>query len=102
MREAPRHTVSRVPMTEARNALGQLAQRVHLGGEYFILEKDGVPVAGLMGADELEDYLELRDPEVKARIRQARLDIEAGLVRPARSLLEELKSQSRSSRARHE
>jgi len=28
-----------------------------LNREYFILEKDGIPVAGIMNVDELEDYL---------------------------------------------
>ena len=84
--------VSRLPMTTARINLGQLAKRVHLSGEYFILEKDGIPIMGIMGADELEDYLELRDPKVKAQIEQSNLDVKAGQVRPASSLLQELKS----------
>ena len=44
--------VNRIPITEARVNLGAVVKRVHLNGEYFILEKDGIPVAGIMGADE--------------------------------------------------
>jgi hypothetical protein len=55
--------VSRLPITQARVNLGQVAKRAHVGGEYFILEKDGIPVIGIMDAGELEDYLELRDPQ---------------------------------------
>ena len=58
--------------------LGQLVKRVHVNKEYFILEKDGIPVVGIMDADEMEDYLELRDPKVKAQIRQSNLDVRAG------------------------
>lgn len=47
--------VHRIPMTEARINLGQLAKRAHVNNEYFILEKDGIPVIGIMDADELED-----------------------------------------------
>ena len=41
---------------KARINLGQVVRRVVRKTEYFILEKDGIPVAGIMGADELEDY----------------------------------------------
>ena len=47
-----------------------------------------------MDADELEDYLELRDPEVKAQIRQSNLDIRTGRTRPAEDLLHELNANS--------
>ena len=84
--------VNRLPITKARINLGQLAKRAHLNHEYFILEKDGIPVIGIMDADELEDYLELRDPNVRAQIRQSNLDIRAGRTRPAKDLLQDLKS----------
>ena len=63
--------VNRIPITQARVNLGAVVKRVRLNGEYFILEKDGIPVAGIMGADELEDYLELRDPAVRDQIGRA-------------------------------
>jgi hypothetical protein len=91
--------VNHLPITKARINLGQLAKRAHLNGEYFILEKDGIPVVGIMAADELEDYLELRDPKVKAQIRQSNLDIRTGRTRPAEDVLQELKARpSKSSR----
>ena len=52
--------VTRIPITEARVNLGAVVKRVHLKGEYFIIEKDGIPIAGMMPAGELEDYLALR------------------------------------------
>jgi hypothetical protein len=63
--------------------------------EYFILEKDGIPVIGLMDADEMEDYLELRDPKVNAQIRQSNLDVRAGRSKPADVLLKRLTSRHR-------
>ena len=83
--------VNRIPITEARVNLGAVVKRVHLNGEYFILEKDGIPIAGIMGADELEDYLELRDPKVREHIRKSHEDFLAGKSRPAEQLLGELK-----------
>lgn len=90
MRKPSTATVNRMPITKARIHLGQVAKRAHLNNEYFILEKDGIPVIGIMDADELEDYLELRNPVVKAQIRQSNRDIRAGRTRPAEALLHEL------------
>ena len=90
MRKPPTRMVNRLPITKARINLGQLAKRAHLHNEYFILEKDGIPVIGIMDADEMEDYLESRDPKVKAQIRQSNQDIRAGRTRPADEILHEL------------
>jgi PHD/YefM family antitoxin component YafN of YafNO toxin-antitoxin module len=65
-------------------------KRVHLNKEYVILEKDGIPLAGLIDIDEFEDYLELRDPKVRAIIRKGTEDFLAGRSRPAREVLAEL------------
>src|ERR1035437_3745122 len=83
-------TISILPITKARINLGQIALRAHNHNEYFILEKDGIPVIGIMAADELEDYLELRDPKVKASIAASQRDYLAGKTRPATALLAEL------------
>ena len=81
--------VNRIPITEARINLGAVVKRVRLNGEYFILEKDGIPIVGIMGADELEDYLELRDPKVQRFLKQSAQDVRAGRTRPASMLLAE-------------
>jgi PHD/YefM family antitoxin component YafN of YafNO toxin-antitoxin module len=91
--------VHRIPITKARVNLGAVVKRAHLNGEYFILEKDGIPIAGIMDADELEDYLELRDPKVKKQIAESRKDAEAGRVRDARQLLAELKGKRKGKKA---
>jgi antitoxin (DNA-binding transcriptional repressor) of toxin-antitoxin stability system len=84
--------VHRLPITEARINLGQVVKRAHLNNEYFILEKDGIPVAGIMGAEEMEDYLEARDPAIRAQIAKSNADIAAGRTRPAGELLAELRA----------
>ena len=45
-----------------------------------------------MGADELEDYLQLRDRQTQRRIEESDADIRAARTRPARDLLLELRS----------
>src|SRR5438093_365618 len=85
--------IHRLPITKARINLGAVAKRAHLSGDYFILEKDGIPVAGIMSADELEDYLGLQNPTVQRAIAESNADIKAGRTRPAEDLLAELKKE---------
>jgi hypothetical protein len=79
--------INHIPITKARVNLGAVVKRAHLKGEYFILEKDGIPVAGIMDAGELEDYLELQDPKVGEHIRQSRQEFLAGKSRPIEEFL---------------
>jgi PHD/YefM family antitoxin component YafN of YafNO toxin-antitoxin module len=85
------HMIQRIPITQARINLGQVVRRAHLNREYFILEKDGIPVAGIMNADELEDYLEMRDPGIRAQIRRSQEDYRRGRARKAGAFLAELR-----------
>jgi PHD/YefM family antitoxin component YafN of YafNO toxin-antitoxin module len=82
--------VTTIPITKARISLGAVVKRVHLNKEYVILEKDGIPIAGLMDIDEFEDYLELRDPQIRALLKKGRQEYLAGKSRPAEELLREL------------
>jgi PHD/YefM family antitoxin component YafN of YafNO toxin-antitoxin module len=75
--------IHRLPITKARVNLGQVVKRAHVHKEYFILEKDGIPVAGILDAEELEDYLELQDPGVRRAIRESNANIAAGRIKPA-------------------
>lgn len=84
--------VHHMPITKARINLGQLAKRAHINNDYFILEKDGIPVLGLMSADELEDYLEVKNPEVNKIIAKSKTDIKSGKTHPASDLLKNLNS----------
>ena len=65
-------------------------KRVHLNKEYVILEKDGIPLAGVMDIDEFEDYLDLQDPKVSRIIEEGRQQYLAGKSRPAEQLLRTL------------
>ncbi len=70
--------------------LGAIIERVHSGKEYFILEKDGMPVAALIDIDEFEDYLETHDPAVKKIIDESNRDYLAGKARRADEFFAEL------------
>ena len=89
-KKAAKPMVTNIPITKARINLGALVKRVHLNKEYFILEKDGIPVAGLMNIDEFEDYLELQDPKVREHIRKSNQEYLAGKSRPMEEFLAEL------------
>ena len=85
--------VNHIAITKARINLGSLVKRAHLNGEYFILEKDGIPIAGIMNADEMEDYLDIHDPETIKEIQASKKDYEAGRFQDAFKLLDELKNE---------
>ena len=90
MTKRTKRKVTTMPITKARVNLGAVVRRVHLNKEYIILEKGGIPVVGLMDADELEDYLEVHDPKVQAQIEKSTQAYLAGKSRPAREFLAEL------------
>lgn len=83
--------INRMPITKARINLGQVARRAHVNREYFILEKDGIPVAGVLSADELEDYLEMQEPGLKAQIRKSAEEYRRGKRRDAGTFLTALR-----------
>jgi hypothetical protein len=84
--------VSRLPLTKARVNLGQVVRRVHVNREFFILEKDGIPVVGLMHVDDLEDYLEMQNRSVKGQIQTSAAEYRRGASRSASAFLAELKT----------
>jgi hypothetical protein len=86
--------VNRLPLTKARVNLGQVVRRVHVNREFFILEKDGIPVAGLMHVDDLEDYLEMQNRSVKEQIQTSAAEYRRGESRSAREFMAELKTPS--------
>ena len=90
---ANKPTVTRLPITKARVHFGAVVKRVHLNKEYIIIEKDGIPIAGLMDIDEFEDYLEQQDATVRKAIAASHTEYEAGKSRAATDLLSELADQ---------
>ena len=99
-RTQPLPGVQHIPITQARINLGALVKRVHLNKEYFILEKDGIPVAGIMDIVEFEDYLELQDPKVRKHIQKSKAEYLTGKSRPAAEFLEELRQAAGKKRKR--
>jgi PHD/YefM family antitoxin component YafN of YafNO toxin-antitoxin module len=83
--------VHTIPLTKARTNLGALIKTVYRNKEYIILEKDGIPVAGLMNIDEFEDYLELHDPATKKHIAKSTAGFLAGKSRPLDTFLATLR-----------
>lgn len=84
--------VSRISATDAKTRFGELIRRVQVGKEYIIVEKDGIPVLGILDADELEDYLDLQDEELQAQIAQGYREYKDGKTRPVEKILAEVRS----------
>ena len=85
--------VRRLSMADARASLSKIAKHAHVNGEYFFVGGNGAPMIGIMNAEEMEDYLELHDPAVQAKIEKSNEDIRAGRTRPAAQLLEEARKE---------
>ena len=91
MKKLSKRMVKHVPLTEVRRHLGEVIKRIRIDKDYFVLEKDGIPVAGLMDIDEFEDYLELHDPKVKKQIQKSYAEYKKGKARPAQEFLGKLR-----------
>jgi Antitoxin Phd_YefM, type II toxin-antitoxin system len=83
--------VHRIPLTKARINLGQVVRRAHVNREYFILEKDGIPVVGIMHVDDFEDYLDQQDESLKQQIKTGHQDYLAGRVRNVSEFMADLR-----------
>lgn len=55
-----------------------MVRRIHVNKEYAILEKDGIPIVGIIDIDELEDYLDVKNPELKKQIAEGYEEYRAG------------------------
>lgn len=86
--------VHRIPLTQARINLGQIVRRAHLNKECFILERDGVPVAGIMDVADMEDWLELQDPEMRKQIAEGYEEYRQGKTMPLDDFLTELRTKN--------
>lgn len=89
--------VARVSATEAKTHFGKLIRRVKLGQEYIIVERDGIPVLGILDADELEDYLDLHDEALKAQIHQGYREYQQEKSRPVEEVLAEVRERTKPS-----
>lgn len=83
--------ITTIPITKARINLGSIVRKAKLNKEYFILEKDGYPVAGIMNIDEFEDYLDAHNSDAKKSIRKSFLEYKSKKARPVKNFLKELK-----------
>lgn len=62
--------------------MGEGIKRVPLNKENFVLEKGGIPVAAILGIDEFEDWLEMKDSKIKEQIRRGYKEYKKGKTIP--------------------
>jgi PHD/YefM family antitoxin component YafN of YafNO toxin-antitoxin module len=89
-----------LPITKARINLGAVVKRIHFNKDYVILEKDGIPIAGMMDIDEFEDYLELKDPKAQRDLDKSNADVRAGRTRSVDDLLAEFQPRKKAQNSR--
>lgn len=92
--------VHHIPITKARINLGQVVRRAHLNRECFVLEKDGIPVAGLMNVDDMEDWLEQQDPSMRTQIAEGYAEYQEGDTTPLDAFITDVRKKSPGKRER--
>ena len=94
--------VRRLSIADARASLSKIAKDAHVNGNYFFVGGNGAPMIGIMDAEEMEDYLELRDPKVQREIQKSNEEYLAGKSRPFEDFLAELDGvKGKRSKSRH-
>lgn len=88
--------VRHISIAKARTTLDSIVRRAHKNKERFILEKDGVPVAGIIDVDELDDHLELHNAALKRQIKAGYKEYRAGKTRDAAAFIGELRNEAMS------
>ncbi len=87
--------VKTIPITKARINLGEVVKRVCLDKDSFVLEKGGIPVAAILDIDEFDDWLEIKDPELKEQIRQGHEEYKKGRVMPLDKFLVQIQTKKK-------
>lgn len=86
-----------ISLAKLRINLSSVIKQLVKKNERYIVEKDEIPVGVLINyqdyknmIEELEDYALMSDPDVIARIEEAKRDIKEGRVRPLEEFIKEL------------
>lgn len=76
-----------IAATQARTQLGDLLKKVSINKDCFVLEKDGIPIAGLLNIDAFEDFLDSQSDKTKEEIKKSYKEYKKGSSISARSLI---------------
>lgn len=79
-----------LPVTKARTNLGSVVRQAYLQKKSFVLEKSGIPVAGILGIEDFEDWLEVSDPSLKNEIQKGHREYKKGKTKPIAALLKSI------------
>jgi antitoxin (DNA-binding transcriptional repressor) of toxin-antitoxin stability system len=64
-------------------------------GTYVVLQKNGLPVAGIVDASDMEDFLELRDPSLNKQITKGYKEFNKGKATSGRTFLQSLQQKNK-------
>lgn len=57
----PADTTQKIPALQARTRFGEILKNVQSGHARYLVEKGGIPVAGIIGAEEFQRLIQERD-----------------------------------------
>jgi antitoxin (DNA-binding transcriptional repressor) of toxin-antitoxin stability system len=92
---AKKPRIRRMGVSEARASFSNVLRRAQRHKETFVIENDGIVVAGIIGVDELEDFLDMNDSKLKKQIEESAAQYRRGEGSDGRALLAELESELR-------
>ena len=79
-----------MPVTKARINFGSVVKQAYLQKKSFLLEKGGIPVAGILGIEDFEDWLELSNPSMRDDIQKGYQEYKKRKAKPLKALLAKL------------
>lgn len=79
-----------IPVTKARINLGSVLRQAYSQKKSFLLEKSGIPIAGILGIEDFEDWLELSNPSLKNDIQKGYREYKKGKAKSVSTLLKSL------------
>ncbi|MEK7648962.1 MAG: hypothetical protein AAB400_03525 [Patescibacteria group bacterium] len=79
-----------MPVTKARVNLGSVIKQAYLQKKSFLLEKGGIPVAGILGIEDFEDWLEVSNPSLRNDIQKGYEEYKRKKTKPLKKLLSSL------------
>ena len=94
MRRQKKRPVRRLSISKLRSQISNIVERVNKNREYIVIEKNGEPVAGVVGLDELDDILEVRDEKLNVQIAEGWVEYKRGeLKKTGQQFLDELRTE---------
>lgn len=77
-------------LEKAAETLPSIVEKLR-SGDFVVVERNGKPVAGIVDANDMEDFIDTKNKVLKLQIKKGYNEFKKGKTAPARALLMALK-----------